>query len=103
MANISLSSNKSKFSQMQNFDVQHNVACKQSAIGCVDNVFSFVTTGRHVVVCFQRFVQHLDQTLEKVVNALRNIFHPFLNIFVEHFQRFYNGLNNITNAGNINY
>ena len=69
---------------MQNFDVQYNVACKQSAIGCVDNVLSFVTPGRHVVLSFQRFVQHLDQTLEKVVNALRNIFHPFLfslNIF----------------------
>ena len=68
---------------MQNFDVQYNVACKQSAIGCVDNVLSFVTPGRHVL-CFQRSVQHLDQTLEKVVNALRNIFHPFLislNIF----------------------
>ena len=68
---------------MQNFDVQHNVACKQSAIACVDNVLNFVTTGRHVL-CFQRFVQHLDQTLENVVNALRNIFNPFLfslNIF----------------------
>ena len=69
---------------MQNFDVQHNVACKQSAISCVDNVLSFVTTGRHVVLCFQCFVQHLDQTLENVLNALRNIFDPFLfslNIF----------------------
>ena len=66
------------------FNVQHNVACKQSPISCVDNVLSFVTTGRHVVLCFPRFVQHLDQTLENVVNALRNIFHPFLfslNIF----------------------
>ena len=26
---------------MQNFDVQHNVACKHSAIGRVANVFSF--------------------------------------------------------------
>ena len=60
---------------MQNFDVQHNVACKQSAIGRVANVFSFVTTGRHVhvVLCFQHFVQHLDQTLEKPVKALRNV------------------------------
>ena len=48
---------------MQNFDVQNNVACKQSATACVDNVFSFVAMGRHVVLCFQRFVQHLDQTL----------------------------------------
>ena len=76
---------------MQKFDVQHNVNCKQSAISCVEYVLSFVTTGRHVVLCFQRFVQHLDQTLENVVNALRNI-------FVEHFQRFYNETNNITNA-----
>ena len=83
---------------MQNFDVQHNVACKQSAIGRVANVFSFVTTGRHAVLCFQRLVQHLEQTLEKAVNVLRNIFHPFLCNFVEHFQRFYNGTNNITNA-----
>ena len=83
---------------MQNFDVQHNVACKQSGIGRVANVFSFVTTGRHVVLCFQRFAQHLDKTLEKAVNALRNIFHPFLCNFVEHFQRFYNGTNTITNA-----
>ena len=83
---------------MQNFDVQHNVACKQSAIGRVANVFSFVTTSRHVVLCFQRFVQHLDQTLEKAVRALRNIFHPFLYNFVEYFQRFYNGTNTITNA-----
>ena len=95
MANISL---LIKFSQTQNFDVQHNVACKQSAIGCVASVFSFVTTGRHVVLCFQCFVQHLDQTLEKPVNVLRNVFHPFLYNFVEHFQRFYNGTNNITNA-----
>ena len=51
---------------MQNFDVQHNVACKHSAIGRVANVFSFVTTGRHVVLCFQRFVQHLDQMLKKL-------------------------------------
>ena len=69
---------------MQNFVVQHNVACKQSAIGRVANVFSYVTTGRHVL-SFQRFMQHLDQTLEKAVNALRNIFHPFLYNFVEHF------------------
>ena len=68
------------------------------AVGCVDNMFSFVTTGRHIVLCFQRLVQHLDQTLEKVVNTLRNIFYPFLKIFVERFQRFYNGMNNITNA-----
>ena len=85
MANISLLINKIKFSQMQNFDFLHNVACKQSSIG-------------RVVLCFQRFVQHLDQTLEKAVNALRNIFHPFLYNFVEHFQRFYNGTNNIINA-----
>ena len=91
--NVPVQCSMFKFSQMQNFDVQNNVACKQSTIGCVDNVFSFVTMGRQVVLCFQRFVQHLDQTLEKVVNALRNIFHPFLNIFVEHFQRFYNGMN----------
>ena len=70
---------------MENFDVRHNVACKQSAIGGVANVFSFVTMGRHVVLCFQRFVQHLDQTLEKAVNELRNIFYPFLYNFVEHF------------------
>jgi len=55
---------------MQNF-------CKQSAIGCVANVFSFVTTGRHIVFLFNP-VQYLDQTLEKAVNSLRNIFHPFL-------------------------
>ena len=66
---------------MQNFDIQNNVACKQSASGCVDILFSFVTTGRQVVLCFQLIVQHLDQTLEKVANALRNIFYPFLNIF----------------------
>ena len=83
---------------MQNFDVQHNVACKQSAIGRVANVFSFVTTGRHVVLCFQCFVQHLDQTLEKPAKALRNVVHPLLYNFVKHFQRFYNGTNNITNA-----
>ena len=70
---------------MQNFDVQHNVACKQSAIGRVAYVFSFVTTGRHIVLCFQRFGQHLDQTLEKAVNELRNIFYPFSYNFVEHF------------------
>ena len=83
---------------MQNFDVQHNVACKQSAIGRVANVFSFVTTGQHVVLCFQRLVQHLDQTLEKAVNKLRNIFYLSLYNFIEHFQRFYNGTNTITNA-----
>ena len=65
---------------MQNFDVQHNVACKQSAIGRVANVFSLVTTGRHVFFCFQRFVQHLDQTLEKAVNELGNI---FLSILIQ--------------------
>ena len=83
---------------MQNFDVQHNAACKEGAIGRVANVSSFVTTGRHVVLCFQRFVQHSDQMLEKAVNELRNIFYPFLYNFVEHFQRFYNGTNTITNA-----
>ena len=83
---------------MQNFDVQHNVACIQSTTGRVANVFSFVTTGRHIVFCFQRFVKHLDQTLEKAVNELRNNFYPFLYNFVEHFQRFYNGTNTITNA-----
>ena len=94
VANISLLIKQNQILSEQNFDVQHNVACKQSAIGRVANVFSFVTTGRHVVLCFQPFVQHLDQTLEKAVN----IFHPFLYNFVEHFQRFYNGTNNITNA-----
>ena len=83
---------------MQNFDVHHNIACKECAIGRVANVSSFVTTGRHVVLCFQCFVQHSDQTLEKAVNELRNIFHPFLYNFVEHFKRFYNETNNITNA-----
>ena len=73
---------------MQNFDVEHNVACKQSAIGRVANVFSFVATGRHVGLCFQRFVQHLDQMLEKAVNELRNIFYPFSYNFVEHFSTF---------------
>ena len=34
----------------------------------------FVTMGRHVVLCFQHFVQYLDQTLEKVLNALRTFF-----------------------------
>ena len=82
---------------MQNFDVQHNVACKQSAISCVDNVLSFVTTGRHVVLCFQRFVQHLDQTLKKRCQRVEKHFSSIL-IFVEHFQRFYNETNNITNA-----
>ena len=67
---------------MQNF-------CKQSAIGRVANV---------LFLCFQYFVQYLDQTLEKAVNSLRNIFHPFLYNFVEHFQRLYNGTNTITNA-----
>ena len=67
-----------------------NVACKQSAIGRVANVFSFVTTGRHIVLCFQRFLQYWDQTLGNVV-------HPLLYNFVKHFQRFYNGTNNITN------
>ena len=71
VANISL---LIKQNQILSDADQNNVACKQSAIGCVVNVFSFVTMGRHVVLCFQRFVQHLDQTLEKVANALRNIF-----------------------------
>ena len=83
---------------MQNFDVQHNVACKQSVVRRVANVFSFVTTRRHVVLCFQRLMQHLDQTLEKPVKMLRNVVHPLLYNFVQHFQRFYNGTNNITNA-----
>ena len=85
---------------MQNFDVQHNVACKHSAIGRVANVFSFVPTGssRHVVLCYQHFVQHLDQMLEKAVNTLTYISYPFLYNFVEHFKRFYNATNNITNA-----
>ena len=53
--------------------------------------------GRHVVLCFQRFVQHLDQALEKVVNALRNIFHPFL-FSLNIFKSFYNETKNITNV-----
>ena len=79
VANISLLIKQNQVPSDANSDVQNSVACKQSASGCVDIVFSFVTTGRHVVLCFQRIVQHLDQTLEKVANALRNNFHPFLN------------------------
>ena len=83
---------------MQNFDVQNNFLLVNKALLVVLTMcFGFVTTGRNVL-CFQRFVHHLDQTLEKVANALRNLFHPFLNIFVEQCQRFYNGLNNIRNA-----
>ena len=83
---------------MQNFDVQHNVACKQSAIGRVPNVFSFVTTGDTLSFVFNAFCSILDQTLEKPAKALRNVVHPLLYNFVKHFQRFYNGTNNITNA-----
>lgn len=75
---------------MQNFDVQHNVACKQhywSLPMCLallqrGDTLSFV----------------LNALLGKAVNTLRNIFHPFLYNFVEHFKRFYNETNNITNA-----
>ena len=70
---------------MQNFDVQHNVASKQSAFGCVDNMFSFVTMGRHIVLCFQRFVQHLDQTLEKVVNTLSTCLKCIVTAFKMHY------------------
>ena len=85
---------------MQNFDVQNNflLVNTKALLVVLTMSFGFVRTGRNVVLCFQRFVQHLDQTLENGANALRNNFHPFLNIFVEHCQRFYNGLNNITNA-----
>ena len=90
--------NKIKFSQMQNFDVQYNVACKQSAIGCIDNVLSFVTPGRHVVVCFQRFVcAAFGSNVGKSCQRVEKHF-SFILIFVEHFQRFYNETNNITNA-----
>ena len=78
---------------MQNFDVQNNFLLVNTKALLVVLTMSF-----GFVLCFQRFVQHLDQTLENGANALRNNFHPFLNIFVEHCQRFYNGLNNITNA-----
>ena len=88
-----------KFSQIHNFDVQNNFLLVNKALLVVlTTCFGFVKTKQNVVPCFQRFVQHLDQTLEKVANALRIIFHAFLNIFVKHCQRFYNGLNNITNA-----
>ena len=85
---------------MQNFDVQNDflLVNTKALLVVLTMSFGFVRTGRNVVLCFQRFVQHLDQTLENGANALRNNFHPFLNIFVEHCQRFYNGLNNITNA-----
>ena len=50
------------------------------AIGCVDSVWvSFVWNGAKRPL-FSTFVQHLDQPLEKVANALRNIIHPFSNI-----------------------
>lgn len=77
---------------MQNFDVQHNVACKQSAIGCVDNVLIFVTTGRHVVLC-SAFGSNVRKSCQRVEKHFSSIL-----IFVEHFQRFYNETNNITNA-----
>ena len=80
---------------MQNFDAQNNLLLVNKGLLVVLTVcFGFVTGGRNIVLCFQRFLQHLDQTLEKVANALRNIFYPFLNIFIE--QRFCKGLVNIT-------
>ena len=56
---------------MQNFDVQLNLLL-------VNKVLLVVLT--MCLALLQHFVQHLDQTLEKVANALRNIFDPFLNI-----------------------
>ena len=66
---------------MQNFDVQLNLLLVNKALLVVLTMCSaFLKRGETVVPCFQHFVQHLDQTLKKVANALRNIFHPFLNI-----------------------
>ena len=81
---------------MQNFDVENNFLLVNKALLLVLKMcFGFATTG----LCYnrakrgplQRFVQHLDQTLEKFANALRNI-------FVKHFKRFYKGMNDITNT-----
>ena len=66
------------------------VACKENAIGCVDKVFCFVTTGQNSLcsICFKR------------ANALRNII--ILSSILKHlfniFNGFYNELNNITNV-----
>ena len=99
MANCSLLIKKKiKFSLVQNFYVQNNLLLVNKALLVLLTMcFGFVTTWRNIVLCFQRFVQHLDQTLEKVANALGNIFHPFLNIFVEQ-NIIFVGLDNITNA-----
>ena len=81
---------------MQNFDVQYNVACKQSAIGCVDNVLSFVTPGRHVVLLFSTLCAAFGSNVGKSCQRVEKQFSSIL-IFVEYFQRFYNETNNITN------
>lgn len=63
---------------MQNSEVQLNLLLVNKALLVVLTVCGALL--QNVVLCFQRFVQHLDQTLEKVANAFRNIFHPSLNI-----------------------
>ena len=66
-----------EFPQMKNFDVKNNLLLVNKALLVVLTMyFSFVTTGRNVL-CFQRFAQHLDQTLQKVANAFRNLFIHF--------------------------
>ena len=78
---------------MQNFDVQYNVACKQSAIGCIDNVLSFETR----CPLFSTLCAAFGSNVGKSCQRIEKHFSSFL-IFVEHFQRFYNETNNITNA-----
>ena len=65
---------------MQNFHVQLNLLLVNKALLIVVLSVELCCNGAKRCPLFERFMQHLDQTLEKVANALRNIFHPFLNI-----------------------
>ena len=96
---------------LQNF----NVRCgkylfinqtKSNSLRCrilMFNIMLLVNKALLVVLPMCLALLQRADTLSFVFNALcsiwmRNIFDPFLYNFVEHFQRFCNGTNNITNA-----
>ena len=65
---------------MQNFDVQLNLLIvKKVPLVVLTMCLALLQWGAERSL-FSTFVRHLGQTLEKVANALKNIFHPFLSI-----------------------
>ena len=63
---------------MQNFDVQLNLLLVNKALLIVWQCVKLCYSGVKRCPLFSTFDAALGQTLEKVANALRNIFYPFI-------------------------